>query len=63
MAYHQIAISELANGWNPFYETLPYSSQESIYFDRLIVLNLWVNHYAKGLEIFSAILYGVGGSI
>lgn len=63
MAYHQIAISELANGWNPFYETLPFAKQESIYFDRLIVMNLWVNHYAKALEIFAAILYGVSGSI
>jgi hypothetical protein len=63
MAYHQIGIIELSKGWNPFYEQLPYESQQSRYFDREIVLNLWVNHYGKALETFSAVLMAVTGNI
>jgi hypothetical protein len=63
MAYHQIGILELSRGWNPFYEQLPYEAQHSKYFDREIVLNLWVNHYGKALETFSAALMAVTGNI
>lgn len=63
MAYHQIAIIELSEGWNPVYESLPMEEQDSKYFDRKIILNRWVNHYGKGLEIFATVLMGVSGSI
>src|SRR5690606_8327887 len=63
MAYHQIAIIELSEGWNPVYESLPMEEQDSKYFDRKIILNRWVNHYGKGLEIFATVMMGVSGSI
>lgn len=63
MTYHQIAIIKLAEGWNPVYESLPYEQQDSKYFDRKIVMNLWVNHYAKASEIFAAIMMGITSSI
>lgn len=63
MGYHQIGILELSKGWNPFYEQLPHEPQQSRYFDREIVLNLWVNHYGKALETFSAVLMAVTGNI
>lgn len=43
-AYHMEAMIQMKNGWNPFYEYLPASVNQSI----------WVNHYAKGMEIVSA---------
>lgn len=63
MAYHQIAIIELSEGWNPVYESLPMEEQDSKYFDRKIILNRWVNHYGKGLEVFATVMMGVSGSI
>lgn len=63
MGYHQIGIFELSNGWNPFFEQLPYEAKTSKYFDRPINLNLWVNHYSKALETFSAVLMSVTGNI
>ncbi len=45
-AYHQEAIIQLANGWNPFHDQpLPMAS------------GIWTNHYAKGPWIASASLY------
>jgi hypothetical protein len=51
-AYHQEAIIQLANGWNPFHDPpLP------------IVSGIWINHYAKGPWIVSASLYILTGHI
>lgn len=63
MGYHQIGILEMSNGWNPFYEQLPMDVKESKYFDRPINLNLWVNHYSKALETFSAVVMNITGNI
>ncbi|MDR2481429.1 MAG: hypothetical protein LBD07_03940 [Spirochaetaceae bacterium] len=46
-AYHQVAVIQLSNGWNPFYTILP----ESDFF--------WNNHYAKFTEMFASILLSV----
>jgi len=40
-AYHMEAMIQMKNGWNPFYEYLPATVNQS----------LWVNHYAKGMEV------------
>lgn len=53
-AYHQEGILRMADGWNPFYETLggtgvPYS--------------LWIDHYAKAGETLAASLHAVTGQI
>lgn len=44
-AYHQLAILNMMNGWNPYNEVCPQQSG---------MLNLWVDHYAKGAETMSA---------
>jgi hypothetical protein len=43
-AYHMETMIQMKNGWNPFYEYLPASVNQS----------LWVNHYAKGMETIEA---------
>lgn len=63
MAYHQIGILELSEGWNPFFEQLPDRPTTSKYFDYKVNLSLWVNHYGKALETFSAVLMGATGNI
>lgn len=51
-AYHQEAIIQLANGWNPLRDA-PLTTANS----------LWINHYTKGPWIASASLYAVTGHI
>ncbi|HTF30651.1 MAG TPA: hypothetical protein VK625_17475, partial [Flavitalea sp.] len=63
LTYHQMAILELANGWNPFYEQLPDASMESKYTGRTENMNLYINHYAKGSEIFATVVMNATGSI
>ncbi len=48
-AYHQEAIIQLANGWNPYRSLLPDSVNQAI----------WINHYAKGMEVVQASVYRV----
>jgi len=52
--YHQKAISQLVNGWNPDYKTL---EPENDYY------NLMLNCYPKGPWILSALLYKFSGNI
>lgn len=48
-AYHQEAIVQLHNGWNPFYEQL--TSQQCNNMHR------WLNHYSKGVWYYSALIF------
>lgn len=50
MAYHQVGIHSLMNGWNPFYE-------------KCLTNIIWVDHYAKGMETMSAIIAKAFGDI
>ena len=54
-SYHQTAIIELRNGWNPLKKTL--DSEE------LGTLSRWLNHYPKGPWINSVGLYEIFGDI
>jgi hypothetical protein len=45
----------MANGWNPFKQTLP--------DDTINNGSLWYNHYAKGLETFQSSIYILTGKI
>lgn len=47
--YHQEAIFQLAQGWNPFYRQL--TSEETNRLEK------WVNHYPKGAEIYEAVVF------
>lgn len=46
-AYHQEAIIQLKEGWNPYRQQLPDDVNQAI----------WVNHYAKGMETIQACIY------
>jgi len=50
--YHQEAIILLKDGWNPMLGDPVRNRHE-----------LWINHYAKGSEVFGAVLYWLTGSI
>jgi hypothetical protein len=58
MAYHQMAVSKLEEGWNPVYESLPLEVVKTKHFKEGIVLNRYVNHYPKAHEIFAALWVG-----
>lgn len=51
--YHQEAVIQLANGWNPFHQQ--HSPDK--------VSDIWVAHYAKSAWIYAAALYQVTHSI
>jgi len=51
--YHQEAIIQLKNGWNPLYEKLDTGETQ----------DLWINHYAKGTWYLGAIVYDYTGQI
>lgn len=48
-AYHQEAIIQLNNGWNPFHEQL--TSQQCNNMHR------WLNHYSKGVWFYSGLIF------
>ena len=52
--YHQVAIRELAGGWNPIYTMM---QPQDIY------VNAWLNHYPKGPWISAAAIYMLTGDI
>ncbi|MGE7950637.1 hypothetical protein [Lysinibacillus xylanilyticus] len=51
--YHQEAIVQLKDGWNPLYEKLVTGETQ----------DLWINHYAKGTWYLGAILYDFTGQV
>lgn len=57
-AYHQIAVIELAQGWNPVYDD-PLPPVVPAVFD----VSIPINHYPRGGWINAAVLYLAGGHI
>lgn len=53
-AYHQPAIYALSHGWNPVYQ--PHTA---IALD----VDIWINHYAKGLETAEAAIVALTGNL
>lgn len=51
--YHLDAVMAFQEGWNPIYEK----------FDEPISSHLWVQHYSKGKELISAIIYSLTNRI
>ena len=56
-AYHQPIIYALANGWNPIYQ-----SHNHIIADAWN-MNLWIDHYCKGMETISAVFVAFTGNM
>lgn len=48
-AYHQEISIQVANQWNPLYESIDKSNNQS----------LWVNHYARAFELIGAVFFSV----
>lgn len=51
LAYHELGVSNLYKGWNPFYNSKDAN------------INLWVMHYTKASSIFAASIYKLTGTI
>ena len=52
-AYHQLAVIDLKNGWNPVYDQTKISTLEDI--------NLIINSYPKGIWFYQAAIYKATG--
>lgn len=52
IAYHQVTVYALADGWNPVWDA-SYTNW----------LSLWSKHYACGLELISSCIYGMTGNL
>ena len=64
--YHKLAIGCLKNGWNPCYESSEdFDKEQGNVFDTSEenINTLWIDHYAKGAEIFAAVVYDFTGNI
>lgn len=65
--YHQEAIIQLQQGWNPIYdkdleENLDNKKANEIHISK-INPNFWINHYAKGNWLLSSVIYDLTGKI
>ena len=56
-AYHQPMVYALAHGWNPIY----YSHNPII--DPIWNMNIWIDHYPKGMEISAATIASTTGDL
>lgn len=64
--YHKLAIGSMKNGWNPAYEdSVDFKKENGNVFDTSEenINTLWIDHYAKGTEIYSAVIYAFTGNI
>lgn len=64
--YHKLAIGSMKNGWNPAYEdSQDFKIEDGNAFDTSEdnINTLWIDHYAKGTEIFAAVVYTFTGNI
>lgn len=64
--YHKLAIGSMKNGWNPNYEdSKDFKIEDGNAFDTSEdnINTLWIDHYAKGTEIYAAVIYAFTGDI
>ncbi|MCI8760720.1 MAG: hypothetical protein HFJ34_06400 [Clostridia bacterium] len=64
--YHKLAIGSMKNGWNPNYEdSKDFKKENGNVFDtsEKNINTLWIDHYAKGTEIYAAVIYAFTGNI
>ncbi len=64
--YHKLAVGAMKNGWNPVYDNVgDFDKDKGNPFDVLEdnVNIKWVNTYAKGSEIYGAVVYSFTGNI
>ncbi|MBP3635493.1 MAG: hypothetical protein J6J17_03435 [Bacilli bacterium] len=64
--YHKLAVGCMKNGWNPVYQdSEDFNKKQGNKFDILDdnVNTKWIDHYAKGTEIFGAVVYSFTNNI
>ena len=64
--YHKLAIGSMKNGWNPAYEdSVDFKKEDGNVFDTSEenINTLWIDHYAKGTEIYASVIYAFTGNI
>ena len=61
--YHKMAIGLLKNGWNPIAESASTFAEKYFYSDIVNSYAIWIDHYAKGSWMFSAVVYAVTGNL
>lgn len=66
MAYHKLAVGNLANGWNPNYQTLNEYLKNSNVQQNITAsqdMAIWLEHYTKGNWYFAACIYAITANI
>lgn len=64
--YHKLAIGSMKNGWNPDYiSSEDFTKEKGNAFDpgKDNMNTFWIDHYAKGTEIFGAVIYAFTSNI
>ena len=64
--YHKLAIGSMKNGWNPDYmSSEDFTKEKGNVFDpgKDNMNTFWIDHYAKGTEIFGAVIYAFTSNI
>ena len=64
--YHKLAIGSMKNGWNPDYmSSEDFKKEKGNAFDpgEDNMNTFWIDHYAKGTEIFGAVIYAFTSNI
>lgn len=56
-AYHQPMVYALANGWNPI------ANSHNPIINDLWNMNIWIDHYLKGMEISAATIFSTTGQL
>ena len=56
-AYHQPMVYALANGWNPI------ANSHNPIINDLWNMNIWIDHYLKGMEISAATIFSMTGQL
>lgn len=56
-SYHKVAIGNMADGWNPVYQSIETFNNNNNNIKLNSVSSTWTDHYAKGTWIYSANLY------
>ncbi len=56
-AYHQPMVYALANGWNPIIDS------HNPVINKIWDMNLWIDHYPKGMEISAASIFSMTGNL
>lgn len=57
--YHSAVIRLMSTGWNPFYHAILSQSEMPYY----TATNIWVSHYAKGMETIEAGIVAMTGNL